>query len=414
MELGKYSFGVGDRFGCQGKWQLKAVMQAKEAGIDIVPVWNKSHREHKAIGSRPEDVRLEADKSVESLGWQGAYHVDADHINMGSVSEFIGCSDFFTLDIGDYIGAAPQKQAKEKFTEIAFEYAGKLTIPMLEEEYQITPQDIEAIADKYLYAVKEAGKIYRTIEKAKGRDSFITEVSMDETKSPQTPAELFFIMLMISQEGIPAQTIAPKFTGRFNKGVDYVGDASDFEKEFNQDIAVVQFAAEEFGLPKDIKLSVHSGSDKFSIYKPINKALKKFNAGVHVKTAGTTWLEELIGLAEAGGGGLEIAKRIYKESLERFDELTAPYWSVIDISKERLPTAEEIQRWSSDKFADAIRHEPDSKGFNPDMRQLLHVGYKIAAEMGEEYTLALDQYENCISRNVTNNIYNRHILPLFG
>ncbi|AQQ08388.1 hypothetical protein L21SP3_00894 [Sedimentisphaera cyanobacteriorum] len=414
MELEKYSFGVGDRFGCQGKWQLKAIMQAKEAGLDIVPVWNKSHREHKAVGSRPEDVRLEADQSVQALGWQGAYHVDADHINLSNVSEFIGFSDFFTLDIGDYIGTAPAGQDKDKFTAEAFEYAGKLKIPGIEEEYQVSPEQIEIIADKYLFAVREAGKIYRTIEKAKGNGSFITEVSMDETESPQTPAELFFILLMISREGIPAQTIAPKFTGRFKKGVDYVGDPADFEKEFNQDIAVVQFAAEEFKLPRNIKLSVHSGSDKFSIYKPINRALKKFNAGVHVKTAGTTWLEELIGLAEAGGGGLEIAKRIYKESLERFDELTAPYWSVIDISKDRLPSAEEIQVWSSEKFADAIRHEPDSKDFNPDMRQLLHVGYKIAAEMGEEYPQALNKYESSISKNVTNNIYNRHILPLFG
>ena len=100
------------------------------------------------------------------------------------------------------------------------------------------------------------------------------------------------------------QTIAPKFTGRFNKGVDYVGDLAQFEKEFNDDLAVIAFAVKEFGLPADLKLSVHSGSDKFSIYPAIRRAIRRTGAGLHIKTAGTTWLEELIGLASAGGEGL--------------------------------------------------------------------------------------------------------------
>ena len=107
---------------------------------------------------------------------------------------------------------------------------------------------------------------------------------------------MLFILAAIAAEGIPVQTIAPKFTGRFNKGVDYVGDVAQFG-EFREDIAVIAFAVEEFGLPQNLKLSVHSGSDKFSIYGPIRESLAEFGAGVHVKTAGTTWLEELIGLA---------------------------------------------------------------------------------------------------------------------
>ena len=107
------------------------------------------------------------------------------------------------------------------------------------------------------------------------------------------------------------QTIAPKFTGRFNKGVDYVGDLAQFEKEFNDDLAVIAHAIAQYGLPNNLKLSVHSGSDKFSIYPIIGNALRRTGAGVHVKTAGTTWLEELIGLvrgrrrrAGAGQGDL--------------------------------------------------------------------------------------------------------------
>src|SRR5205814_1797651 len=113
----------------------------------------------------------------------------------------------------------------------------------------------------------------------------------------QTPADLLVILAAIADEGIPVQTIAPKFSGRFNKGVDYSGDLAQFEKEFHADLAVMAFAVKRYGLPGSLKLSVHSGSDKFSIYAPIRRVLARFDTGLHLKTAGTTWLEELIGLA---------------------------------------------------------------------------------------------------------------------
>ena len=122
------------------------------------------------------------------------------------------------------------------------------------------------LQDTFLGAVREAAAIYKHIASAKGEDNFIAEVSMDEVENPQTPVELFFILQMISHYGIPAQTIAPKFTGRFNKGVDYVGDAEQFRKEFEQDLLVIDHAIKTFGLPDNLKLSVHSGSDKFTIY----------------------------------------------------------------------------------------------------------------------------------------------------
>ena len=164
-------------------------------------------------------------------------------------------------------------------------------------------------------------------------------------------SKLFLILAMIAQEGIPAQTVAPKFTGRFNKGVDYVGDLARFEKEFGEDLCVLAFAAREFGLPPSLKLSVHSGSDKFSLYPIINRLLKKHDAGVHVKTAGTTWLEEVIGLAESGGEGLVIAKDIYEGAFMRYDELTKPYASVIDIRRDELPAPDTVQGWDAAMYA---------------------------------------------------------------
>src|SRR5436305_2073342 len=236
---------------------------------------------------------------------------------------------------------------------------------------------------------------------------------MDETDSPQTPPELLVILALIADEGIPIQTIAPKFTGRFNKGVDYVGDLAKFRQEFSDDIAVIAFAIAQYGLPKNLKLSVHSGSDKFSIYEPIRSAMKKFDAGVHLKTAGTTWLEEIIGLAEAGGDGLALAKEIYSEAYSHREELCAPYAAVIDIDPAKLPAPEEVKGWSSDQLVNALRHDPNNPAYNSSMRQLLHVGFKVAAKMGKRYLDLLATEEQTIARNVTTNLFDRHIKPLF-
>ena len=258
-----------------------------------------------------------------------------------------------------------------------------------------------------------SGPVTAHIEAAKTAGSFITEVSMDETDTPQTPVELLVILAAIADEGIPAQTIAPKFSGRFNKGVDYVGDVSRFAVEFERDLAVIRFAVEQFGLPETLKLSIHSGSDKFSIYRPINEALKKFDAGLHLKTAGTTWLEELIGLALAGGEGLVIAGEVYSKALARMDELCGPYATVIDIDKTKLPAPEDVAKWDGERFAATLRHDPSNRRYNPSFRQLLHVGYKVAAEMGPRFLRALERYEPTIAENVTANLYDRHIRPVF-
>jgi hypothetical protein len=413
MILEKYSFGIGDRFCRQGKAQLAALMKAKQQGLDITPVWNKSAREHTIIGTTPQDTRKEADEAVAACGWDGSYFVDADHIGLGNVDDFIESSDFFTLDVADFIGKAAAKSDVDSFVRKHKKYVGSLTIDGIDDTFDITEERIQTIASKFLLAVEEAGKIYRHIEAARGADNFITEVSMDETLLPQTPVEMFFILAAIAAEGIPAQTIAPKFTGRFNKGVDYVGDVTLFAKEFESDLAVVAFAVKEFGLPENLKLSIHSGSDKFSIYGPIAKALNKFGAGLHIKTAGTTWLEELIGLAMAGGDGLAIAKEVYAKAVSRIDELCAPYATVVDIDREKLPAPKIVERWGEEVFAAALRHDQSCEAYNHHFRQLLHLAYKIAAEMGPRYSNALAKYEDIIARNVTQNIYERHIRPLF-
>lgn len=413
LTLGKYSFGVGDRFAHQAKPQLRACLQAGEQGVEVIPVWNKSNREHVTIGSEPSSVRAAAAAAVRELKWNRPYHIDADHVRLETVDRFIPHSDFFTIDVADYIGRPAEASAVEAFVDRHGELAGQIAIPGIERPLVNSRSDVGCVANKFLFAVQEAGRIYRHVAKAKGAGSFITEVSMDETDSPQTPPELLVILAAIADEGIPVQTIAPKFTGRFNKGVDYIGDLAQFEKEFNADLAVIAFAIQQYGLPANLKLSVHSGSDKFSIYAPIRKALERFNAGLHLKTAGTTWLEEVIGLAEAGGDGLALAKEIYAEALAHVDELCAPYATVIDIIAKRLPTKGTVQGWTSEQFASALRHAPNCPAFNAHLRQLVHVGYKVAARMSDRYLKLLETCETTIARNVTANLYDRHLKPLF-
>ena len=409
MKLEKFSFGVGDRFAHQAKAQLRAFILAAQQGVEVTPVWNKSNREHVIVGSEPASTRAAVEAAVKELGWPKAYHVDADHIGLGTVDRFLPHSDFYTIDVADWIGKPADAKAVEAFIERHPELVGRITIPRIEWPFQTTPAEVRTVAGKYLLAVQEAGKIYRHIAKAKGEQNFITEVSMDETDSPQTPPELLIILAAIADEKIPIQTIAPKFTGRFNKGVDYVGDVAQFEKEFNEDLAVIDFAVKQYGLPNTLKLSVHSGSDKFSIYAPMRRALARFGSGLHIKTAGTTWLEEVIGLAEAGGDGLAIAREIYAGALAHAQELCAPYATVINIDFKKLPSAETVHGWSAKQFTSALRHDQSNPAFNPHLRQLIHVGYKIAAKMGNRYLDALEKYEDSVARNVTANLYERHM-----
>ncbi len=413
MRLKKYSIGTGDRFGCQGKAQLKAIIKAQENDVDIAIVWNKSHREHLVTKSTPADVLKEAQNAVRDLNWKGNYYIDADHIGISNIDLFIDSSNYFTIDVAEFINEKASEAEINTFVEKYENLIGKLFISNIKEPLRINKEQLRAIAEKYLYAVKEAGRVYRKIEKSKGKDNYIIEISMDETNEPQAPIEILFILAAIADEKIPIQTIAPKFSGRFNKGVDYEGNIEHFSEELEIILALIQFAKKKFSLPDNLKLSLHSGSDKFSIYNIINKAIKKYNTGIHLKTSGTTWLEELIGLAMAGDEGLEIAKEIYIKAHGRFDELCTPYATVIDINKDKLPYPEIVKNWTSEEYSRALRHDLSCKDYNRNFRQLLHVGYKIAAEMGSRYIKTLKKYDEIIARNVTENIYERHLKRLF-
>lgn len=413
LKLNKYSIGTGDRFAHQAKAQLQACVQALGLGVEVIPVWNKSNREHTIIGSEPAQTRKAVDSAVRSLNWKLPYYCDADHITTQTVGRFLDSCDFFTIDVADSIGQASSAEEVESFVKRRTGLLGRIHLEWVDESFVITRDVLASTAQKYLAAVKKAGEVYQAIAAAKGTGVFITEVSMDETDSPQSPLELLIILAAIADEGIPVQTIAPKFSGAFYKGVDYVGDLAQFEREFALDVAAIAYAVKHFGLPENLKLSVHSGSDKFSIYPAIHAVIKRFDAGIHLKTAGTTWLEELIGLAEADGEALKLAKEIYAEAFAHREELCAPYATVIDIDASKLPSPAAVNGWSAQQYVSALRHVPEAAAYNSSFRQLLHVGFKVAAKMGDRYLNLLDANEAVLAKNVTENLFERHIVPVF-
>lgn len=412
-KLSRYSFGMGDRFAHQAGWQLKTIIEAEKNGVEITPVWNKSNREHTTIGSEPADTLQAAEKSIREAEYSKQWFIDADHVNLDTVDRFLSTSNFFTIDVASYIGKKSEAKEEEDFMGEMRQFIGNLEVPGLDTAFNITEEMLRDIADQYLYAAQMAGETYRRIEAEKGKGNFITEVSMDEVPNPQTPVELFFILAMLAHYNVPAQTIAPKFTGRFNKGVDYVGDINAFNKEYEANLMVIDFAIQQFGLPEELKLSIHSGSDKFSIYPIIKELSKKHNKGFHLKTAGTTWLEEVIGLALAGGEALVFVKNLYSRALTDVEKLCAPYADVIDIDENQLPSAMEVQGWTGEEFANALRHIPEHPQYNSNLRQLVHVGYKLAAERIDQYNMLLKKHADIVGQCVFENLYERHAKRLF-
>ena len=179
------------------------------------------------------------------------------------------------------------------------------------------------------------------------------------------------------------------------------------------DVAAIAYAVKQYGLPENLKLSVHSGSDKFSIYPAIHATMKRLDVGVHLKTAGTTWLEELIGLAEAGGEGLALAKEVYAEALAHREELCAPYATVIDIDPKKLPSADEVRGWTSEQYTSALAACGEHRRLTTERAAVAACGIQSGGEDGQRYLDLLEANEAVIAKNVTENLYARHIAPVF-
>src|SRR5438309_9779341 len=136
LTLPKFSIGVGDRFAHQAKAKLAACIKAQQAGVEVVPVWNKSNREHTIIGSEPTQTRAAADAAVKELGWDKPYFLDADHINLKTVQRFLEPCDFFTLDVADMIGQPADGKDVAAFVARHPELMGTVTIPHIQAPFK--------------------------------------------------------------------------------------------------------------------------------------------------------------------------------------------------------------------------------------------------------------------------------------
>lgn len=409
-----YSLGVGDRFGQEGEAQLSAILKAKEKqGIEVTPVWNKSYREHKITGTSPLEVKIEAENAVKALNWKGSYYVDADHINLRNVDPFIPYSNFFTIDIAEYINHPSEESEIKEFMRDYKSYFGKVSVPGINHVMTIDQAKVEETVHKFMYAIKKAGNVYHHILKKKKAKPFITEISMDETVNPQSPSELLIILAMIHQQEIPIDTFAPKFPGDFYKGIDYVGEISKFKDYFNHTLSILSYTKDLFGFKSNLKLSIHSGSDKFTLYPIMRTAIKKYKMGLHLKTAGTTWLEEITGLIKGSQKAFNLIKKIYKNAYEQCDDLIIPYDAVVNINKNNLPKPNSVKSWTEKTFFNALNHDPSNPKYNQDLRQLFHISYGVVSNFRQKFYKALRDNKEIISRHVVQNLYERHIKKLF-
>ncbi len=176
LVIGKFSLGMGDRFAHEAEAQLAACLAAKQLGVEIVPVWNKSNREHNIIGSEPTSTRIAADAAVKALGWTAPYFLDADHIGLKTVDRFVGVSDFFTIDVADFIAQPADPAAVQAFVDRHPELVGTITLAGIDRPFTTSRADVERTAAKFLLAVQEAGKVYRYIASVKGVGRFVPEI----------------------------------------------------------------------------------------------------------------------------------------------------------------------------------------------------------------------------------------------
>ena len=240
LTLEKFSLGVGDRFAHQAKPSCELACWAAERGADVIPVWNKSNREHGIVGSEPASVRAAADAAVRELGLEAALPRGRRPHQSGHGGPLPRRQRFLHARRGRRHRPARRAGTASRPSSTRHpELVGRIEIPGIERAVRPPRASRSRRSPASTCSPCRRPGASTATSPASAKAHFITEVSMDETDAPQTPPELLVILAAIADERIPIQTIAPKFTGRFNKGVDYVGDVAQFEKEFSDDLAVI-------------------------------------------------------------------------------------------------------------------------------------------------------------------------------
>ncbi len=371
------SMGLGDRLGIASPGHLASVR-----GKDIKPVLaQQSIRELELTGRTYQDVLDAASWAVFQEGYQDGFGADGDHLknkeeiemalNLGFSMLTLDCTEHINDDIIDLekeeINQRYYQLAEDKANKIEKEYLNKVFILSSGKELSYNEENLKRITLIYHSMIDFTVSIYNDIIVPHERELDF-EVSIDETSTPTSPEAHFFVAKELVRAGVDLNSLAPRFCGDFQKGIDYIGDLERFEREFKVHAEI----ADKFGY----KLSIHSGSDKFSVFPIIGK----YTAGrVHVKTAGTNWLEAVKIIAEYDPA---LYRKVHQFALDKFNKATEYYHVTTDINK--IPSLAELTDGQLPKLME-----------NDNARQLLHISYGeiLQAKENGEYIFRDSLYQ---------------------
>jgi hypothetical protein len=357
------SYGLGDRLGNAGPAHLKAIWDS-----EFKPVLaQQSIRELERTQRTGEDVLDAASWSVFQEGFEGGFGADADHLKTTEDIDRMVEAGFtmFTIDPSEYVANKAMNMEMEELKEsyknlpwddlqvqpeVQLAYYNKTSSP-LNNGSILNPSEKEVLTGmvKYGNVIVHTKKMADYLQKTYPNHPAEIELSVDETDQPTTPFEHYLIAAEMQRLGIDLVSLAPRFCGDFEKGIDFKGDLDQFREEYELHLAI----AEKFG---GYKLSIHSGSDKFSVYEVIGSI---DSGAVHVKTAGTSYLEAIRTIAEVNP---DLFREIMKFSLTRFEEDKKTYHISADVNQ--IPNPDELE---DDKLVDLLNDNH--------ARQVLHVAY---------------------------------------
>ena len=360
----KTSAGMGDRLGLATPGHVRAV---RSAGGSLAPIFaQQSIREMERTGRSAQQVMDDATWGVFAEGWREGFGADADHLKTPEdIDVCIRAGyTFFTFDpgeqvddsaetidasaLGESLRSLPWERLEDSIEKLNERYLGR-SFDLEGRLLNVDEDELHRAAVKYGRAVAHAAEMYRHLARALGDGDFEVEVSVDETDTPTTHAQHLYISKELRRLGVRWVSLAPRYVGQFEKGVDYIGDV----REFEADLAVHAAIARSFG---PYKLSLHSGSDKFSLYPAM---VRQTQGLVHLKTAGTSYLEALRVVAELDPG---LFREVYIFARDRYEAERASYH--VSASTARAPAPEEV----SDESLTALLDQFDA-------REILHVTF---------------------------------------
>lgn len=396
------SFGFGDRLGSATPGHVASLRSADPQG-HIAPIFaQQSVRENTRTGRTPQEVLDDAMWGVFQEGWRDPWGADADHIKEESdLAPFIKAGyTFYTLDPSDYVDNEAQADSLEtlraKAAQLPWEKLGgsyeTARATYCDEPLQLSNMQLVFDEETFLRALVKYGRailhtadIALVLDKTMAGQGYDLEMSVDETDTPTSIHEHFFIANELNARGIPVVSLAPRFVGKFQKGVDYMGDVAEFEAELAKHMAILHHF-------DSYKISVHTGSDKFSIYAIINDQALGY---AHVKTAGTSYLEALRVVAEQKP---DLMRNMLDVAHQNFEKDRKTYF--VDCRPDKVPTSEQL----TDEQLPGLLEQFDS-------RQMLHVTYgSILDDYGADLHAFLSAHEAAYRAGLGQH-FARHLRP---